>query len=650
MAPSRGISPTAARILWGLGFIIAIAATVMVLFAQSVHLLRVAVMLALWAALIAAFAMARSRREAHLARQSEEESYRTYRHELQREVSARHQYEADLAIRVSEQHQAQIADLRDQLDRLTDVLTALTEGEFLVSRMTLSAESARFRAGGPAVGASSRSEIGGSATPAVAWAADGDSYAPAEISQPAWKPSLEGSEVEAPILDDAVPNAPFEFLREVETSPDSGVPARGVPDEGMPAGGMPAAAMPAAGIPAEVETPPAVDEVGDDPIPAVSLLGEDWRDGDIPAVDSDSADRTRDADPAPALSDDFAARLSQGALAEPSHDLTGSALPQLSTPTWDEPAPHEPAEHLLDLSVQPASAGIWDHVPAWERADAAPEPRPLPLPEPVTDPHPDPEPVPTDPSPAPVPAREPVPSPVPEPVPAREPVPAPEPVPSPVPEPFPAPEPRPVPVPHPAPVPDPRPIPAPVPEPIPVPDPAPDPTFDPVRFSGDHVAPSIVEALSIPQFDTPAESATEPLETSSAASAARHGVDDPPAVRPALDLASRFTFQPRAKDEPRRSVEPEPAPAAALPADSWHADEVLDRHAAAADGDVYSVGGQPDRPASPGGVPAPRWGRQPEGQDSRPDSTRTPEAGEPTVDDLLAAYGLTGGGRRRRRT
>ncbi len=137
------------RILLVIGFLVAAGATVLAIVSEDPLLLRLAVVLALWAALIAAFAVTRSRRDAKAAMLREGEAQVAYQLELQREVSARHEFEADLAAQMVATQSQQIAELREQLDRLTDVLSSLADGELLVSRLTLSAESARFRAGQP---------------------------------------------------------------------------------------------------------------------------------------------------------------------------------------------------------------------------------------------------------------------------------------------------------------------------------------------------------------------------------------------------------------------------------------------------------------------------------------------------------------------
>ena len=170
---TRGTTPTALRVLLVIGFAIAVGATALVVLADDVRMLRLAAVLALWAALIAAFAVTRSRRDAKSASMRESEAHLAYQVELQREVSARHEYEAELAAQMAAEQSSQIAELREQLDRLTEVLASLADGELLVSRMTLSAQSARFRAGQALADAGPRAALGERAAYELQWA-DGD--------------------------------------------------------------------------------------------------------------------------------------------------------------------------------------------------------------------------------------------------------------------------------------------------------------------------------------------------------------------------------------------------------------------------------------------------------------------------------------------
>lgn len=138
------------KVLLIAGFVLGAAATVLVVvFSDQLRWLRIGVLLALWAALCAAFAVARSRREAQSVAAREAEITRTYQLELHREVSARREYESAFTDQVrteaESKHADELAAVRAQLERLTAALSNLLDGDVLVERLTLSAESTRLR-------------------------------------------------------------------------------------------------------------------------------------------------------------------------------------------------------------------------------------------------------------------------------------------------------------------------------------------------------------------------------------------------------------------------------------------------------------------------------------------------------------------------
>ncbi len=134
------------RILLGVGFGLALVATALVVFAEDVKLLRLAAVLALWVALIAAFAIARSRRDTRSAERRQEEIRLAYEIELHREIAARAEYEAGLGRQLEAAQADQLDGLRGEIDRLASALSRLLDGDVLIERVTLSAESTRVRA------------------------------------------------------------------------------------------------------------------------------------------------------------------------------------------------------------------------------------------------------------------------------------------------------------------------------------------------------------------------------------------------------------------------------------------------------------------------------------------------------------------------
>lgn len=163
----RPLPPVWLRVLLGVGVACALAATGIVVFGEQIRWLRLSAVLALWAALIAAFAVSRARRDAKTAELRQEESRRTYELELLREVSARREYEVKLAREAQQHaesvHREELAALREQLERLAGTLSGLLDGEVLVERLTLSAESTRVRQFGDA----GRSLLAGLSAPAT---------------------------------------------------------------------------------------------------------------------------------------------------------------------------------------------------------------------------------------------------------------------------------------------------------------------------------------------------------------------------------------------------------------------------------------------------------------------------------------------------
>ena len=165
-----GLHSLTIRMVLGLGFVLAVAASLFVVLADEVRWLRLAVLLGLWAALLAAFAVARYRRDARAAELRQEEMTRIYELELHREISARREYEVQLAettrAELESRHDTELAALREQVERLTSVLSGFLDGDLLVERLTLSAEATRIRSVGDA-GSARRS----TRSPASSWRA-----------------------------------------------------------------------------------------------------------------------------------------------------------------------------------------------------------------------------------------------------------------------------------------------------------------------------------------------------------------------------------------------------------------------------------------------------------------------------------------------
>lgn len=132
-----------AALVVGLG--LAIAATVALIVSEDAQTLRLAVLGALWAFLIAAFVAGARRGGSEPG--AEVELRRGYELELAREVAARREYELRVEVQVRREVEGvlrqDIADLRADLGRLRADILERWDGELRVERVTLRAESTR---------------------------------------------------------------------------------------------------------------------------------------------------------------------------------------------------------------------------------------------------------------------------------------------------------------------------------------------------------------------------------------------------------------------------------------------------------------------------------------------------------------------------
>lgn len=140
-------------LVWVLVILLAVGATVVLVISADARLLRLAVVAALWAALIGAFVAARYRRAVSQRDESAQELRTVYELELEREVAARREYELEVENqtrqRLAEEARADVRDdlaaLRSEIASLKQNLETLFGGELLVERVALRAESTRMR-------------------------------------------------------------------------------------------------------------------------------------------------------------------------------------------------------------------------------------------------------------------------------------------------------------------------------------------------------------------------------------------------------------------------------------------------------------------------------------------------------------------------
>lgn len=123
---------------------------------DSVQLLRVAVVIALWAATVGAIAMTKYRRESALDKAKVDDLKTVYELQLEREISARREYELTVEEKVRSELRIdadEMASLRNELAALRRNLEVLFEGRLPEDGVALKATSERVRELGGGSGA-----------------------------------------------------------------------------------------------------------------------------------------------------------------------------------------------------------------------------------------------------------------------------------------------------------------------------------------------------------------------------------------------------------------------------------------------------------------------------------------------------------------
>ncbi|PTR29087.1 hypothetical protein C8K36_103459 [Rhodococcus sp. OK519] len=128
--------------------VLAVVASLLLIFSESVQLLRVGLVVALWAATLGAIAMTKFRRESALDKAKVRDLQKVYELQLEREISARREYELGVEVRVRGELGAEaetIAALREELAALRKNLEVLFDGLLPEDRVALRAESTRVQ-------------------------------------------------------------------------------------------------------------------------------------------------------------------------------------------------------------------------------------------------------------------------------------------------------------------------------------------------------------------------------------------------------------------------------------------------------------------------------------------------------------------------
>lgn len=127
---------------------LAVVASLFLIFSDSVQLLRVGLVLALWAATLGAIAMTKYRRESALDKAKVNDLQTVYELQLEREISARREYELTVEKRVRSEVRAdseELAALRAELSALRKNLEVLFDGAIPAERTALRADSTRVQ-------------------------------------------------------------------------------------------------------------------------------------------------------------------------------------------------------------------------------------------------------------------------------------------------------------------------------------------------------------------------------------------------------------------------------------------------------------------------------------------------------------------------
>lgn len=140
------------------GLVLAVAATATLVLTDEVQMLRLAVIAALWAFLIAAFVAGQRRSEPMAGPGTEVVPRRTHELELEREVAQRREYELQVEVQLRREVEGglreELTALRGDVGRLRQDILERWDGELRVERVSVRAESTRvsgFGATFPAV-------------------------------------------------------------------------------------------------------------------------------------------------------------------------------------------------------------------------------------------------------------------------------------------------------------------------------------------------------------------------------------------------------------------------------------------------------------------------------------------------------------------
>ncbi|GAB2716931.1 hypothetical protein GCM10027089_46460 [Nocardia thraciensis] len=132
----------------GVLILLGLIASVFLIFSNSLQLIRIGLVAALWAAVLGALAATRYRRESAVDKAKARDLQTVYELQLEREINARREYELGVEARVREEmgaDAAEMAALRAELAVLRESLQRLFDGDLPVERPALRADAFRVQ-------------------------------------------------------------------------------------------------------------------------------------------------------------------------------------------------------------------------------------------------------------------------------------------------------------------------------------------------------------------------------------------------------------------------------------------------------------------------------------------------------------------------
>lgn len=145
---SRRRRDDAGKLFIGALILLGLVASVFLVFSDRLQFVRIGLVAALWAAVIGALAATRYRKEATIDKAKVRDLQTVYELQLEREVTARREYELGVEARVREEvgaDAAEMAALRAELTVLRQSLQRLFDGDLPMDRPALRADSTRIQ-------------------------------------------------------------------------------------------------------------------------------------------------------------------------------------------------------------------------------------------------------------------------------------------------------------------------------------------------------------------------------------------------------------------------------------------------------------------------------------------------------------------------